>query len=373
MDLLHSGGEHDPIGGVTVAGEVAERRYEPCRHQPLRGVLGQVDTVAQGPRAGVIVVEPPHLQGAVHVVAVAEVAQHAEAPAKLREDGAYRRRASYVGRLPGVRGGEPFVLVEVAPADIVVGERRQRHEAEGLAGEREDDDGAVVLRVVPAAELPVEGAVREHRVQFDIHVQGAGHARAPARRRPPAGGVADGQHLTALRPVVRGWGDHDHLVLAGGLVEADPRAALDVGVAREARRQAEAAAGGRVAHGVGARAPLAQEDEAATGLVADDPRALVAGLVIAGGQAPSVRRRRRCEGELGGPLRRRQRLVALHEGGRGDEVLPGAADGAEPRERLGRQAQQHLSDDVVRQERRRPALLGHGLLLPSPDRLQPTD
>lgn len=99
MDLLHSSGEHDPIGGVTIAGEVAERHDEPRRHQPLRGVLGQADTVTQGPRAGVVVVE-----GAVHVVAVAEVAQHAQASPELREDGACWRRAFYVSRFPGVLG-----------------------------------------------------------------------------------------------------------------------------------------------------------------------------------------------------------------------------------------------------------------------------
>lgn len=194
-------------------------------------------------------------------------------------------------------------------------------------------------------------------------MEGGGHVGGSlACRRPPAGGVTDGQHLAALRPVVRGRGDHNHLVLAGGLVEADPRPIVEVGVRREARRQAEAAAGGRVAHGVGARAPLAQENEAAAGHGADDPRAFAAGHVVAREEVPLVRRRRRCIGELGGPLRRRQRVVALDEGARGDDALPIAADGAESRERLGRQAQQHLADDVVWQEprgRRRcwPALL----------------
>lgn len=106
VDLLHRGGEHDPIGGVVAgAGEVAQRHDEPRRHQPLRGVAGQVDTVTQGPRAGVVVAEPVHLEGAVHVVAVAEVAHHAEASAELREDGARRRRALYVSRLPGFAAG----------------------------------------------------------------------------------------------------------------------------------------------------------------------------------------------------------------------------------------------------------------------------
>ena len=148
MDLLHSGGKHDPIAGVTVAaaGEVAERHDEPRRHQPLCGVLGQVNTVSQGPRAGVVfvVVEPPHLEGAVHVVAVSEVAQHAEVSGELCEDGPRRRRGFYVSRLPGVLGIGPRVVFE-ASADIVFGEGRQRQSTEGFAGEGEGEDSAVIV------------------------------------------------------------------------------------------------------------------------------------------------------------------------------------------------------------------------------------
>ena len=102
-------------------------------------------------------------------------------------------------------------------------------------------------------------------------------------------------------------------------MEADPRAAAEVGVAREARRQAEAAAGGRVAHRVGARAPLAQEDEAAAaGLGSDDPWALEARHVVVWEQVPLVRWSCRHQGKLGGWLGHRQRLVGLDEGGRRD-------------------------------------------------------
>lgn len=51
--------------------------------------------------------------------------------------------------------------------------------------------------------------------------------RPPA---PPARGVADGDHLASRRPFqFDGRGDDGHLVHAGALVEADPRAAVEVG------------------------------------------------------------------------------------------------------------------------------------------------
>jgi hypothetical protein len=151
-----------------------------------------------------------------------------------------------------------------------------------------------------------------------------------------------------------------HLVLFGGRVEPDPRAAR--GPRAVARREVQDAAGGRVAHGVGqgaGSAVSAEQEEAAAGPSGGDPRAVPAQLsdpvitvLLAGGARTSL------EGVLGfSTCSCRWRSWKAS-----DEMRSFQARHAQrsTSQRPGRRPHEHLVDQIVRHRPRgcRYLLLG---------------